>query len=754
MRYVATASFSYAVALVLSRYFIPHEFLLVYCCVAALLSLLGLFFQSYTRFRIIIVFLSLSLGFCWNFFHTEIFVNPSKQLHEQAASVSAVVFDFPVERNRGYRVDVKITQPGKPPVNARLYYNQPVELKPGEHIDFTARFRSTLIPGDGERLDFLNSRGIFLSAYATGSIEISSSGNMLLYFPRMLSRQIADKIAKIFPGDVAPLMQSLLTGYRSELNRDVSTVSALTGAGIIHIVSISGMHVAFLMGFLGFIIKDKRLFTLWALPVLLLFMAMSGFTPAVTRAGVMQIFLLSAPLFRRESDSITSLSSALLLLLIINPYSIASVGLQLSFSATLGIMLISPKINHKLIKPLRESTLYKNKATKYFTRYIITGFATTIGALIFTYPLTALHFGYISLIAPLTNLLTLWAVSIAFPVGLIASLIAFLHNSLSTLFVVPVTFLARYIIFISQSLAAIPYSSVYSTNAPVMFWLCYVYILFITLPLIKARLRQYILPVCTSVILLCIILLIPPLCVKENTTSLTVLDVGQGLSTVLITENLTAIIDCGSNSGENAGAITHEYLVNRGRTGIDLLIITHFHADHINGVEFLLSRMPVSALAIPDPENSFLAEDIINLARRHGTDIIYVTETLRISLPKVKIYIYPPLGDGDENERGLSVLTVGGVNALVTGDMNSGTERALLRFAAIGELDVLVVGHHGSRHSTSEELLNTTTPTLAVIPVGRNSFGHPTDDVLKRLESAGSLIYRTDHMGHITVNAR
>ena len=754
MRIISTISFSITAAFFLSLHFIPHEFLLIFCCAAALFSISGLLFKGYVRLRVIVIFLSLAFGFGWSFFFTEIFITPTKHMHEQTSTVTAVVVDFPVERDRGYHVDVKLRQMSAPSVNARIYFTRSSDISPGDVIKFAARFRTTFEHGDRDRFDFLTSRRVFLSGYVSGDIELINSDNNPLSLARVLSQHIADKTKEIFPCDISPFMQALLTGRRTELNRDIQTSSALSGSGIIHIVSISGMHVAFLMGFLSFLIKDRRLFALWGIPVLFLLMAMTGFAPGVTRAGIMQIFLICAPLFKRESDSITSLSSALLLLLIINPYAVASVGLQLSFAATLGIMLISPGINYKLIKPVRASKLYKNYFFKKISHYAISGFATSIGALAFTFPLTAIHFGTISIIAPITNLLTLWAVSIIFPIGLIINILAFIHTGLSAILAVPITFIARYIIFISRTMASIPYATVYTSNAPVMFWLLYVYIVFISMPLLKARLRQYFPPACTAIVLLCIIILITPLTTNESTTALTVLDVGQGQSISITSNGHTAIIDCGSNSGENAGSIVQEYLLNRGKTKIDFLIITHFHADHVNGVEFLLSRMSVSKLVIPDPDKSFLAEDIINLARRRGTDIIYVTETLRFSFGNIDFFVYPPLGEGCINERGLSILTVGDLTALITGDMNSSTERALLRFASIPELDALIVGHHGSRHSTSEELLYATSPTIAIIPVGRNSFGHPTYEVLSRLDAIGSVIYRTDHMGNITVRPR
>jgi len=254
--------------------------------------------------------------------------------------------------------------------------------------------------------------------------------------------------------------------------------------------------------------------------------------------------------------------------------------------------------------------------------------------------------------------------------------------------------------------------------------------------------------------LLAAVIMVSPHMPGAGGTSVTVLDVGQGLCVALTSGRHTALIDCGSISGENAGAVAHEFLLSEGRAAVDLLILTHFHEDHVNGAGFFLGRAKVGALAIPDPEGSYLAEDIISLARKRGTDIIYVTEAMIVSLGDMDVMLYPPVGYGDENERGLSVLTLGRLQALVTGDMNASAERSLLRYVELPHIDMLVVGHHGSKNSTSEELLGAVMPDIAVISVGYNSFGHPAGDTLDRLEQYGAAVYRTDETGHITFRGR
>jgi len=754
MRKLAVFAFYFSLSLFISRYFLPFDHLLFFAAVPVILSLTGLLFSGNKRKRVFLALLSLSAGFLWVLVFTNIYVLPYLSFHDETKTVTVTVTDYPVVREpRGYRIDTTIRIDGHPSTGVRLYYYNETYLEPGDIIEVTAKFKRTDITDDGDKFDALSSKGLFLSASVLGDISIIGKSNNLRFVPKRIAESIAQKIDEIFPEDISHFMQALLMGKRDELYKDTALASSLSASEIIHIISISGMHISFLMGFLSLIIKNKKMLSVYGIPALLLFMAMTGFTPAVTRAGIMQIFLIFAPIFRRERDSITSLSAALFVLLALNPYSSASVGLHLSFFATLGIILFTTRINSAVSESLRGNKHYRRKIPRYIINFITSNLATTTGALIFTLPLTALHFGYISLIAPITNLLTIGVVSFAFPLGLTVALIGFLSPIVGSIAAFPISIAARYIIYVARFFASVPFSIIYSSNIHIMFWLAYVYIIFTVLPIIKARLRQYIYPCCISIILLISVILvstvIPVSAAGDN--SITVVDVGQGMSVVINANDRTIVIDCGSNSSNNAGESVHEFLLNHGRTNVDLLIITHFHSDHINGIEFLLSRISISALAIPDPEGSYLAEDIIELARKRGTDIIYISETHSAEFNELTIFIYPPLGIGDENERGLSVLSAGNINALITGDMNSSTERALLRFAALPKLDLLVVGHHGSRYSTSDELLDTLLPDIVVIPVGQNSFGHPAPETLVRLKRVGAAIYRTDEHGHVTV---
>ena len=129
---------------------------------------------------------------------------------------------------------------------------------------------------------------------------------------------------------------------------------------------------------------------------------------------------------------------------------------------------------------------------------------------------------------------------------------------------------------------------------------------------------------------------------------------------------------------------------------------------------------------------------------------VNVDDEMELPLGEATLQLYPPLGEGDLNEQGLTVLcSAGNYDALITGDMAGSTEKKLVERYALPDIELLVVSHHGSKYATSRELLEAVTPETAVISVGDNSYGHPADEALLRLIAANCEIYRTDLQGHI-----
>ena len=230
----------------------------------------------------------------------------------------------------------------------------------------------------------------------------------------------------------------------------------------------------------------------------------------------------------------------------------------------------------------------------------------------------------------------------------------------------------------------------------------------------------------------------------------TAVDVGQGQSVILKSGTEFSLVDCGSGSSwRDAGCDAADQLLTMGCRSLDRVILTHFDDDHINGVEHLLARMDVKTLTVPETDGP--ARDVVlDLAAVYGVAVETVTEETALPFGDAELTIFPPLGTGGSNELGLTVLATAGENDfLVTGDMERATEKKLIETYNLPDIEVLMAGHHGSKGSTSEELLEAVTPETVIISVGSNSYGHPAEDTLRRLARAGCAVYRTDHHGTV-----
>lgn len=191
----------------------------------------------------------------------------------------------------------------------------------------------------------------------------------------------------------------------------------------------------------------------------------------------------------------------------------------------------------------------------------------------------------------------------------------------------------------------------------------------------------------------------------------------------------------------------------RGGAGWICLVLTHFHDDHANGVPQLLERLDVSAIAMPDTDRDApLRREILALARERGTEVWLIREDAVLELDgNSRLTLFAPLGGGDVNEQGLTVLaSTGEFDALFTGDMGSESELLLLEHAALPDIELLMAGHHGSKGATSQALLDAVTPEYVFLSVGENNrYGHPAPETLERLE--GLAVYRTDLQGNLTL---
>lgn len=751
VRKLAIFSIGYAASVFAAHYILPYETLLTAVVLAAAAALPGLLFKGNARKRILLAALAAAIGFLGYKYHYDSTVIPCEELTGKTLTVQVQVLDYPMHYDYCSRINVKLKTDGVPQVKTAIYdYDHKLtDVEPGDMLSVKLRFRSAATRY-GEEVDNCISDGI----YAIGNLEeaeLISHGGSVKFLPQRIGKALRTQIKSVFPQDAAPFMLALLTGDRSEYYNDDALYSAMGVSGLAHAVAISGMHVSFLVAFLQLVMGRSRRTSLLCLTLIWAFVVMSGSSPSAVRAGIMLSVFLLAPVFGRENDRTTSLCFALALILAANPFAAGSVSLQLSFSAMAGIYLFAQPVYDWL------NTHIKGKGR--LRSYLIGSLSSSLSVTVFSVPLIAVHFGYVSLLMPITNILCLWAVSVLFVGGYAVCLIGFVIKPLAALAAGVLAYLVRYIAFVVKGLARLPYSAVYTENLYAVLWLAFVYAAFTVWYFVRRKVKRLnpLIPAALSLIALLGVFLQTRADMLNDTGTLSVMDVGSGQCIAVTEGEHAAVIDCGSRGTmTNAGSEVGQYLLASGRWKIDCLILTHLHSDHINGVVRLMNTVKVGTLVLPEYvgyiDDGVLSE-LVAAAHDNHVGLMYISRDTELNAGGISLKLYAPFDKGDKNDRGIMLTAeIGNESVLVTGDVREATERKLVNAQDLSDTDILIVGHHGSKYSTSEELLDEADPEKAVISVGYNNYGHPADEVLERLREHGITIYRTDERGRIVIN--
>ncbi len=755
MRKLVCFAAPFAAAVFLAVHLLPEAFWLPAGGACALLSLPGLPLKGRRRLSWMLAVFGLAAGLCWSGLYRCIFHASARTLDGTEQLITAAVTGWPRETAYGCQAAVRLYPEEGLPVNALLYLD-PLEdgslpeLRPGDRLWVSARFRLADTAA-GADSDYYYSRDIQLIAYGDAA-EIRRPDRVpFRYWPAWVSRALQESVVRCFPEDTAPLVVALLTGDKSSLPGGL--YSALRRTGAAHVVAVSGMHLSFLMQMLSALPGGRRRGrALLGVGVLFFFAAAAGNTPSVLRAAFMHAMMLLAPLADREEDHLTSLAAVLMLLLIQNPYAAASVSLQLSFAAVAGIYLFAAPLHRRWMERVPGGTAPWSRAARAAAWWLTGIVATTVGAAAFTTPLSAYHFHTVSLVSPLTNLLVLGPLTLIFQSGLALALAGLLLPGPAGVLAVLPALLARWVRWVVTALARLPFAAVGTGSLYLRLWLLLAYAALALWLLGRGPRQRMWLPAGACALCLCAAVAFQTAARTGGALTVTVLDVGQGLSAAFYAGGHGALVDCGGTGRENPGDRAADYLQSLGLTELDMLILTHYHADHAGGVPRLLERLAVRRLILPDvtPEEPLRLE-IEAAAAAHGADILWVDRDLELPLGDARLRIYAPLGAGSANEEGLSVLCSSGeFDVLLTGDMDSSIERRLVKYGELPDIKLLVAGHHGSKYASSQELLLAAQPEYAVISVGYNRYGHPAPEALERLAAAGCELYRTDWMGSVT----
>lgn len=613
----------------------------------------------------------------------------------------------------------------------RLYLDSRESLEPGMTVTGPFRFRYTAPGGTGKET-YYGGQGILLLACQEDEVEITPGEPSFRDIPARLRRRIRLALEENLPEDGKGFGLALLLGDTTGL--DYATDTALKISGIRHIAAVSGLHIAILFSLVELVALRKRYLTaLLGFPVLALFAAAAGFSPSVNRACLMCALRMLSRVVNREYDGPTALAFAVLVMLLGNPLTITSVSFQMSAASVAGIFLFAGRIRRWILGAVpRQNRLVRAGASCV---------SVTVGANLLTVPLSAYHFGTVSLIGVVTNLLCMWVVSFLF-CGLVAlCLLDGISGAAAAMLGKLLAWPVRYILAVSRLLSQVPMAAVYTCSAYICGWLVFVYVLLLVFLRMENKRPGRL--ISAAGLGLCLALVLSWAEPLGDGTRFTVLDVGQGQCLLFQTGGKTYMVDCGGDSDRETADIAAEMLLSQGISRLDGLILTHPDGDHAGAAENLLSRIDTDLLILP-PEPSALSKGA-------GGAVVYADRELVLETEGASIRIYPPTFAGNRNENSLCLLLVAeNCVILITGDRSGTGERALLRTAQIPDVDILVAGHHGAAGSTCEQLLRVCRPETVCISVSPdNPYGHPAPQLLQRLQEFGCTVFRTDRHGTI-----
>jgi len=740
MRKLMWFAIGFSFACVIGVYLTHGNWTLLLCLFSAIATVGTVFIKSRISRITFVVLLGFTIGTLWLGVYDHIYLTPARKLDGQVIESAIEITDY---------AESGSAAEGKLRINNRtyqvmLYLYDEVALSPGDIVTGEFRLRFTADGGEKEPT-YHQGKGIFLLVYGRDGIEVTQSESVPdQHFAAALRNRIFHMLDSIFPDDVEGFARALLLGDRSKLSYQDDT--AFSFSGIAHVIAVSGMHISILFSLLYKMCGKRKWFTaILGVPVLFLFAALAGFTPSIIRACIMQALMILALLLKKEYDPPTALAFAVLCILGVNPLSITSVSFQLSVGCMVGIFLFSGRIHDYFMSPKRLGPAKGKSLKSRVIRWSVGSVSVTLGAMVFTTPLCAYYFGTISVVGILTNLIALWVISAVFYGIMLSCLLGWIYLPLGRAAAWVVAWPMRYVIWVARVLSGVPMGVIFVNNPYIVAWLIFAVVIFVVF--MKAqRKRPVVFAICILFGLLasvCFARLEP----VRDTFRVTVLDVGQGQSILLQYDDQTYMVDCGGDGASAAADAATAELLSQGIKTLDGVIVTHYDADHAAGVELLLSNIPSEKIYLPDAEPEHKIRN--SLEDQYEDIICFLDYGQVLQLQDFPLTIIAAENETSGNDSSLCILfEPEDYDILITGDRDSGGENVLLEQYPIPELELLVVGHHGSKYSTGFPLLQATSPAMAVISVGRdNDYSHPSQETLDRLRIAGCEVWRTDING-------
>ena len=606
-------------------------------------------------------------------------------------------------------------------VPIRIISKQEFELLPGQTVSATARVVQTkesrvaallLVDEDFEVLTPPSRWAAALGAIRTGLRTHSGDGDAGALIPGMVLGDTSKQTAE----------------FKDQMKR----------SGLTHLVAVSGANFAIVSSFvlwcMQFVIRRKNYRIFATAIALACFIALVRPSPSVLRAAAMAAVLLSAQVTRRKTDSLPALGFAIAAVVIGDPWQSRDAGFALSVLATAGLLLFAPVIENYL-------PTHKKLAG---------ALAPPIAATVFCAPILVALSGYLSPMSIVANLLAAPFVAPITIVGFIAALVSPFAPALTSLLAYIIRVPAGLIVAIAHWSSGFPVLTIH--NGTIGFAIVATLVGFLWL--FKKSWRRS-----TAVLVVVILSLTWVQRWPAGDWQIANCDVGQGDSMVINLQHGRAIIiDVGPDPiAEN------KCLRNLGVTEVPLLILSHFHADHVGGLSGLVQSRRVSQVWISNNLEPLL-ESTQALALLRESKIVTVQKGLVSQIAGIKFEILWPEsvtknfesmpGDGSQiNNSSIAILvTTSDWSIFTAGDLEPPAQHEIL--GSVHSVDIYKVCHHGSKYQ-DEELMSALSAQIAVISVGaKNSYGHPAPETIASLTRLGTQVVRTDIDGAVAITAK
>lgn len=545
----------------------------------------------------------------------------------------------------------------------------------------------------------------------------------------------------------AGLLPALVVGDTAELSPRV--VEEFRTAGLAHVLAVSGANLAILCGAVLLLLRAFRVgprgCAAGAALALVGFVILAGPEPSVLRAAVMGAVALLALVLGRERSALPALAVSVIVLVLYDPALGADPGFALSVVATAALVLLAP----------RWAAALRGRGVPIG---LAEALAVPVAASLATAPVVVGISGRISLVAVLANMLVAPVVAPATVLGVLAAVVAPVHQGAARLLVEVAGPEASWLITVGRRAAEVPSASVRWPGGWFGGLLLAVVLLF-AYALLRARRTRALV---AAVLVGAVLVLIPTSVVTPGWPptgwSAIACDVGQGDAVVLATSEpgRAVLVDTGPDPGPVASCLRR-----LGIRRIPLLVLSHLHADHIGGLTAVLADRSVGAVAIgPSHEPDWAWEEVRRQTRAAEVELVELTAGQQLKWPGLTLEVLGPQGKpaptGDANTAindsslVLRAHTAAG-RVLLTGDIELAGQANLLGAHVDVTADVLKVPHHGSRFS-APEFLAQVRPRIALVSVGEgNRYGHPNGAVLDGLTRRGALVLRTDRDGDTAV---